>query len=307
MRIRMSRTPCSFDWTRARSYLAAAEGGSYSAAARRLGLTQPTVGRQVAALEAELGVTLFERIATGVELTEAGIDLLEPVRAMAAAAESVSLAAAGASGSLEGLVRITASEAISAFLLPVVVRRLRREHPGIELELVATNHLQDLRRREADLAIRNVAPDDPELIARRLPTAEGHFYATPDYLASIGDPSTPEQLAAADFISFSEREAMLAWINSVGVPSTLAGLPIFSANHLVQWSMCCEGLGVAAMMDVIGDAEARVQRALPGLAAVPVQMWLVSHRALRTNRRLRVVSDVIYEELLAQLTESRPA
>ena len=151
MHLCMDWRAINFDWNRARAFLVTAEVGSFSAAARALSSTQPTVGRQVAALEQELGVTLFERIGTRLELTVSGLDLLEHVRAMGAAANQTSLA-------VEGTVCITASEAISAFLLPPILQRLRPEHPGISLEWVVSNEVRDLQRREADIAIRNTAP-----------------------------------------------------------------------------------------------------------------------------------------------------
>ena len=152
----------SFDWNRARAFLITAEEGSFSAAARALRSTQPTVGRQVAGLEEELGVTLFERVGTRLELTVSGLELLEHVRAMGDAANRTSLVATGQSESVEGNVSITASEAIAAFLLPPILEKLRRSHPGITLELVISNEARDLHRREADIAIRNFEPEHPD-------------------------------------------------------------------------------------------------------------------------------------------------
>ena len=123
----------TFDWNRARAFLVTAQEGSYTAAARALGVAQPTIGRQVAALEAELGVTLLEQAGTGHRLTAAGLELVDHVRAMGEAATRVSLAAAGQNLSLEGVVCITASEVISAHLLPPILDRIREAHPGIEL------------------------------------------------------------------------------------------------------------------------------------------------------------------------------
>src|SRR3954447_21314158 len=157
-----------FDWNRARAFLITAEEGSLSAAARALGLTQPTLGRQVDALEAELGVVLFERVGRGLTLTAGGLDLLEHVRAMAEAADRFALVASGQSQTLEGAVCITASEVISAFLLPPVLAQIRKKHPGIEIKLVATNEVRDLRRREADIAIRSGRPTDENLVTTRL-------------------------------------------------------------------------------------------------------------------------------------------
>src|SRR5258707_11605252 len=138
----------NFDWNRARAFLVTAEEGSLSAAARALGMAQPTLGRQVDALEEELGVVLFERVGRGLTLTPGGVDLLEHVRAMGDAANRMSLAAAGQSQEIEGTISIAASEVYAAMLLPPILLRLRREHPGIQIEIVASTRASDLRRRE---------------------------------------------------------------------------------------------------------------------------------------------------------------
>ena len=156
----------NFDWNRARAFLVTAEEGSLAAAARALDMTQPTLGRQVSALEDELGVELFNRRGRGLELTPNGIMLVEHVRAMGEAANLVSLSASGGSQKVEGLVCISASDAFSTYHLPAMIRRLKDKAPGIQIEIVASNELSDLRRREADIAIRHVRPEQPDLITK---------------------------------------------------------------------------------------------------------------------------------------------
>lgn len=168
MRFRMDWRAIRFDWNHARAFFVSAEEGSFSAAGRALGIAQPTIGRQVAALEEELGVALFQRVGHRLELTTAGLDLMEHVRAMSGAATHVSLAATRQSHAVEGTVCVTASELVAAHLLPPVVARLRRDHPGVELEIVASNAVRDLRRREADIAVRNFTPTQPDLVAKKL-------------------------------------------------------------------------------------------------------------------------------------------
>jgi DNA-binding transcriptional LysR family regulator len=158
----------NFDWNRARAFLVTAEEGSLSAAARALNLTQPTLGRQVAALEQELGVALFEHSGRGLELTPSGIDLVEHVRAMGDAASRLSLSASGQSKSLEGNICMTATEVTAAFALPPIIAKLRRIEPGIEIELIASNSTSDLKRREADIAIRSFRPTQRDLIAKKV-------------------------------------------------------------------------------------------------------------------------------------------
>lgn len=287
----------AFDWNRARAFLVAAEEGSFSAAAQALGTTQPTVGRQVAALEEELGVTLFERVGTTLALTPSGIDLVEHVRAMSEAATRVSLAATGQSSSIVGSVCITASEAIAAYLLPPIVGRLRREQPGIEIELVVSNQARDLQRREADIAVRNFRVSQPDLVAQKIKDSRAHMYAAPAYLKRIGPIESPRDLARAELFAFDRTDVMIDGLRAIGVELGRDRFPIVTGNHLVQWELCKQGVGVCIMMEEIGDAEPRVRRVLPSLPPLPIPMWLVCHRELRTSRRIRLVYDLLAEEL----------
>ena len=146
MQVYMDYRTLNFDWNRAKAFLVTAETGSYSAAAKALKLTQSTLGRQVQALENELGVALFERVGKGIQITPIGLDLLEHVKSMADAAAKLSLAAMGQSEDLEGTVTVTASEVYSAFLLPQIVKKIRHLAPGIRIEIVAKNDSADLRK-----------------------------------------------------------------------------------------------------------------------------------------------------------------
>jgi len=288
-----------FDWNRARAFLVTAEEGSFSAAARALQLSQPTLGRQVSSLEEELGVTLFERIGNTLALTGAGLELLEHARAMGDAATRVSLAATGQSATLDGTVGITASELIAAHLLSPAVARVRAEHPGIQLEIVASNTARDLRRREADIAVRNFQPDHPELVARKVADRHARLYATPDYLARLGHPNRPEDLSDADVFGFDRGDRMLDGLRALGLPLTQRNVPVVTESHLVQWEMAKQGLGICIVMDQVGDAEPRVVRVLPDLPPIPVPVWLTAHRELRTSRRIRAVFDILAETLAA--------
>lgn len=297
----MAPASADFDWNRARTFLATAEAGSFSGAARELGTTQPTVGRQIAALEQELGVTLFERTSNELTLTPAGLSLLEHVRSMAHAATQVSLAATGQALSLTGNVAITASEAISAHLLPPVVRRLRAEHPGIEIELVVSNKAQDLQRREADIAVRNFRTTRADLYARKLRDTYARMYATPAYLESVGGVASAEDLRKVEIIGFDRADIMIDGLKALGIHVTRSQFPLVTENHLVQWELCKAGIGICIMMEEIGDAEPRVVPVAPAIPAIPIPIWLVCHRELHTNRRIRLVFERLAEGLSSPL------
>jgi DNA-binding transcriptional LysR family regulator len=286
-----------FDWNHARAFLVTAEEGSFSAAGRALGIAQPTIGRQVSALEEELKVTLFERVGNALVLTAAGLDLVEHMRAMGDAATRVSVTAAGQSLSIEGTVCVTASELIAAHVLPPILAQLRRVHPGIEIEIVASNTARDLRRREADIAIRNFAPSQPELVAKKIADRSARLYASPEYLARIGDPKSPADLAHAEFFAFDRTDLMIKGLRAFGLELTPRNFPIVTENHLVQWELAKEGVGICIVMDEVGDREPRVRRVLPDFPPLPIPVWLATHRELRTSRRIRVVFDLLADGL----------
>lgn len=293
-----------FDWNRARAFLVTAEEGSLSAAARALGMAQPTLGRQVRAFEEEVGVLLFERIGNGLKLTSNGLELVEHVRAMGEAAERVSLTASGQSQQVEGLVCITATEVTAAFVLPPIVAKLRAAEPGITVEVVATNNVSDLRRREADIAIRAGRPTDPDLIARKLRGHSLSLYASESYLEQIGNPQTSDELLRAEFLGFEQSEQYIDGLNQLGLKVTSQHFPIICSNHIVQWQMVKQGVGVGVMLSQVADAEPGVQQAAPWLPAFEIEVWLVAHRELNTSRRVRLVFDFLAKELENMSPES---
>ena len=297
MQIRMNWAAVSFDWNQVRAFLATVEEGSLSGAARVLRLTQPTLGRQVAALEEALDVVLFDRIGRSLVLTPSGLELLDHVRDMGDAANRISLAATGRSQAIEGLVRITASHATSAYVLPPILKRLRDIAPGIEVEVVATNALRDLRHREADIAIRHVRPDHPDLIARLVRETSAHLYASTAYLDAMGRPATPEDVSRCDFIGFEANDRLLTGLNALGLSLTRRNFRLVSDNGSVAWEMVRQGLGVGVMMREIADVTPEVEQILPDLDPIPVPVWLATHRELNTSRRIRLVYDLLAEAL----------
>lgn len=296
MRFRMDWRSVKFDWNRVRAFLVTAEEGSFSAAARALGMAQPTLGRQVGALEEELGVVLFERVGRGLTLTQSGLELVEHARAMGDAAASVAVTASGQSQAIEGSVRITATEVTSAFILPAIVAKLRSAQPAIEVEILATNAVRDLRRCEADIAIRAARPTDPDLIARKLMNDTAELYASQSYLKRVGELSSPEKLSCAEFVGFNENEPFLDGLNARGLTLSARNFSVLCGQHLVQWELVKQGAGVGVMISRVGDAEPLVRRAAPWFPSFDFEVWLVAHRELNNSRRLRIVFDWLTDE-----------
>jgi DNA-binding transcriptional LysR family regulator len=297
MHKRMDWRSIKFDWNHARAFLVTVEEGSLSAASRALGTTQPTLGRQVSALERKLGVVLFERVGQGLSLTPSGLELVDHIRAMGDAASRVSLSASGKSQSAEGSVCISATEVDAVFRLPPIIAKLRRSEPGIHIEIIASSAESDLSRREADIAIRNYRPRQPSLIAKKVKDLGGRLYATRAYLKRIGHPSSPEEVSRADFIGFDRKDDLIKALTAFDLTLTQRNVVLVSESNLVQWEHVKHGLGIGVMAQDIGDKEPRVEQVLPKYAPLMFPMWLVSHRELNTSRRVRLVFDMLAAEL----------
>ncbi len=286
-----------FDWNLARAFLVTAEEGSLSAAARALELTQPTLSRQVAGLEEELGVALFERVGRGLEITPSGAELLEQVRAMGDAAGNLKLTAAGQSMTIEGSICISATDLVANFVMPVLVQKLRRLYPDISVELIVSNTMSDLKRREADIAIRAMHPGEADLIARKIGDISGHLYASEQYLEEIGVPQSTEDLIDANFIC-DKSEMVTNVLAGCGIKLTQRNFSITSESVITQWELVKRGLGIALLPDQLAVAEPQFHKVLPDIQPFTGPLWLVVHKELRTSRRVRVVFDFLVDELL---------
>lgn len=297
----MKWTSITFDWNLARAFLVTAQEGSFSAASRALGLTQPTLGRQVAALEQHFDVALFERTGRRLTLTASGRELLDHVQAMGEAATQISLTATGHAQSVEGHVCITATDGLAAHLLPSALKKLRQTAPGITVEIIASTNVQDLKYREADIAIRHVRPSQGDLIAKFIRNVPMRLYAASSYLDHIGRPGPQDDLTQVAFIGYPRRTILVDRLVEVGLnmPSLAdhGAFCITSENESVTWAMVQNGLGLGVIPEEVADTAAGVERAFPDLAPIEVPIWLVAHRELRTNRRIRIVFDILSHSL----------
>lgn len=285
------------DWNQLNAFLETAETGTLSAAARKLGLTQPTLSRQVAAIEKRMGVTLFERIGKSMAITPTGLDLLEHARAMGVAAQALSLAATGSSQAVAGVVSVSASDIVAAQLLPPLVRRLREQEPGIAIEVISTNALSDLQRREADIAIRHVKPTQPDLIARLIRDVEAHFYASQDWVKAHGHPRSAKEAAALSFVGADRSGQYLGYLRQHGLALSETNFSCYADHSVAHWALVRQGLGIGAMMDEIALATPGIVRVLDDVPPVRFPIWLVTHRELRTSRRIRLVFEALAQGL----------
>jgi DNA-binding transcriptional LysR family regulator len=280
-------------WDQWQVFLALAESGSTAGAARALGQTQPTLSRQLAALELTVGVDLFERHARGLRLTAAGEALLPAARQMRDAAQGLQLALASREQqSLAGTARLTASEVVSAHFLPAVLAPLQAAHPEIQIELVASNEIQDLLARSADIALRMTRPTSPALVARRLRDWPMGLYAHRSYLARCGEPR-PDTLAEHCWLGYDRSTQLIDGFRAAGFD---IGPEFFSwrcDNHLVGWEALRAGMGIGVGMQALAARDPAVMRVLPEIEVPALPMWLTAHRELRDTPRLRLVFDTL--------------
>ena len=297
MHICMKWKSISYDWNQVRAFLATVEEGSFSKAALALGLTQPTLGRQVSGLEASLEVTLFERVGRKLSLTQTGLELFDHVKAMGDNAAKISLVAAGQVQSVEGMVTISATDLFSLYHMPDIIKGLQKVAPGIDIRLVVSNSLSDLQRREADIAIRYVQPQQSELIAKKVNEMTVHLYAAQSYIDKHGMPKDKNDLAEADIVGFENAEELIIFLNENGFPFTINSIKHSATSGIVCWEMVKQGLGIGLMSNDIGLHTPEVIKVLPDLEIIKVPVWLVTHRELKTNRRIRLVFDYLAENL----------
>ncbi len=284
------------DWNHIRGFHATAVAGSLSAAARHLGLTQPTLSRQVLALEADLGVTLFERRGRKLVLTQTGEELLDHIRIMGDAANTLVLAASGRAQEIGGRVCISATDTFAAYILPGIVARIRSEAPQITIAIVASNEISDLHRGEADIAIRHVRPDRPGLVGRHIRDAEASFFASGDWVARNGRPKGLADLARPDLMGFDDPR-FSGFLREIGIPIDTADLRIVSESSVAIWEMVKRGMGIAVMLREVADRTPGVVNLLPDAPPIPVPIWLVTHQELETSPRVRMVQTILAEEL----------
>lgn len=297
----MTYPSASFDWNQARAFLATAEEGSLSAAARALGQTQPTLGRQIAALEERLGVTLFDRVGRTLVLTPSGQELLPHIRAMEEAASRMALTATGQAQSVRGHVSISASDVLTVHVLPPIIARLSRLAPEIEVTLLAQNNLADIPRREADIAVRHVRPTQPDLTARLVGEGQGRFYAATSYLDRVGRPKDPAEMATHTYIGFTDNETTLAYMAQRGIPLRREAIRHTTDSALALWELVKQGLGVTIMTETLGNTTPGVEAILPEIT-FPYPFWLVTHRELHTSKRIRIVYDHLADSLAAHIS-----
>jgi DNA-binding transcriptional LysR family regulator len=279
------------DWSHFRAFLAVLRDGTLSGAARELGLTQPTLGRQIAELERRLGTALFVRSQRGLVPTDAARDIAPHAEVMAAAAGSMLRAASGGASDAAGVVRITASEIVGAEVLPPLLAEFRRAHPGITVELVLSNRVEDLLRGEADIAVRMARPSQQALVARQIGEVRLGLYAHRLYLKHAPAPkSVAALLRDHALIGFDQGTPFLRQLLE-GMPITRNHFALRTDSDLAYLAAVRAGFGIGFIQQGIARRDPKLVAILPDEISLPLEMWLVLHEDLRASRRLCLMMD----------------
>jgi DNA-binding transcriptional LysR family regulator len=285
------------EWQTYRSFLAVMTQGSLSGAARKLALTQPTLGRHIDQLEAALQLPLFTRSQAGLTPTEAARELLPHEQAMASAAAALMRASSAAEAEERGTVRLTASVMIGGEVLPPILTEFRERHPGIAIELVLSDETQDLLRRDADIAVRMVRPKQGAPIARKIGRIGLGLFAHRRYLARHGAPKSIADVAQHSVIGFDRETAALRALRQTGLSFTRDMFALRCDADLAQLAALRAGYGLGVCQLGIARRDSDLMPVLPGAFKFELDMWLVMHKDLRNTRRMRLLFDYLAAEL----------
>lgn len=287
----------SFDWSLVRSLLAVLEQGSLLGAARQLQSSQPTIGRHMAELETQLGVALFDRTGRGLIPTEAALRLADAARVMQSGADQLARSVMGADRATAGTVRITASQPISCYALPPLLAQMRLYLPDVQVELVASNAVSNLLRREADIAIRMVQPKQASIVAKRVGKVTLKACAHQDYLRRRGIPRHPADLLSHDLIGGDHNDDILKGFAVLGIEARRESFAFRTDDLIVAWQAVRAGLGIGFVSEYQIRTDAAVVSILPKLEIAPIPVWLAVHKEVRTSTRIRAVYDFLSEAL----------
>lgn len=297
-------TSTSLDWNLLRSFLAILDHHTLIKAAQTLGLSQPTLGRHILELEQQLGIVLFERTGRRLLPTAQALQLSELVRQMEEKASSLYRIAKSKSIDLKGRVRITASQPVACILLPSVLARMKKTLPDIDIDLVSSNSISNLLRREADIALRMVRPDQGSLIAKRIAQVQIVACASHTYLKAHGSPLELADLLNHRLIGSESNNEIEKHAKSLGFDSKRYNYSLRSDDYIAQWAAIQAGLGIGFAADYVAASNPKVQIVLPALNLPSLPIWLTVHREIRSSRPIRAVYDFLASEVPLELQET---
>ena len=263
----------------------------------QLGTSQPTLGRQIKAIEAQLGAELFRRQARGFVLTQTGADLVGPAKTMRDAVRQITLTAAGQQARLEGTVRITASVATSALHLPPIIARIGKLEPQIAIELVPSDDTRNLLYREADIAVRMYRPTQLDLITQYIGDIPLGVFAAQSYLAERGTPTSVTDLVGHDFVGFDSNTAIIERFAEAGIRIDRNFFKTGCDDNIAYWELVRAGCGIGFAQVNIGRNDTLTAEIDLGIPLPTLPIWLTAHEAMRQTPRIRRVWGLLTEGL----------
>ncbi|WP_266156364.1 LysR family transcriptional regulator [Dyella silvatica] len=278
-------------WELYRSFLAVMREGSLSAAARMLGMTQPSLGRHVRELEAKLGVALFARSPQGLTPTDIAHELVPHAQSMAAASAALRRAASANHDDIRGVIRVTASEMVGTEVLPSMLADFRQQHPGIVIELSLSNQSEDLLRRDADIAIRMVQPTQGALVARHVGKVAIGLYAHQRYIKVNGRPKTMDELVAHALIGFDNEAPYIRSLRPKGSPFVRENFALRTDSDMAALAAIRAGYGIGFAQVGIARRDPKLIRLMPDSLELNLDTWVVMHEDLRRSVRNRKLFD----------------
>jgi DNA-binding transcriptional LysR family regulator len=287
------------NWDHYRTFLAVLDSGSLSAAARSLGLTQPTAGRHIEALEKAFGAPLFLRGPQGLLPTEKARAMRSHARAMASMSASLARIASGDMEEVRGTVRISASEVIAIEALPRILADLQERHPALEIELSASDTVEDLLNQEADIAVRMTTPQQSALLSRRIGVLPMGLYAHRRYLEKHGIPATLADLASHRMIGFDRQLAYIREIRRNNPIVADLNFQFRADSNLAQLAAIRAGLGIGVCQRALGRCDPDLVEVLPGLFDIGLETFVVMHEDLKRTPRYRTTFDALVAGLIA--------
>ncbi len=283
----------SLDWSALRDFLAVAETGSLSRAAKKLRLSQPTLSRRIAGLEAQLKAQLFQRTPRGLVLTEAGDKVLSGARRVEQEALAIERQAEAAQAALTGTVRISLAEILGALWLPPRLAAFHAQYPALCIEVLVDNRAVNLVRREADIAVRMFRPEQPDLIAKKVGTMYMGLYGSREYFARRGEPQTKEDLKGHTLVGFDESMSQRPPVQRLEAMFSRDRIVHRSTSFIGQFQATLAGIGLGVHECISADADPHLKRVLPEDVNHPLEVWLVTHEDMRRSPRVRAVFDYL--------------
>lgn len=290
-----------FDWVLLRSFLAIYRSGTIAAAARQLTQQQSTLSRHLAELEAQLAEPLFERTGRGLHATDAAHIVARYAQEMENLAHQMALSLTAKSKALSGTVRVSASHIFASHLLPAIAAELTRHHPGLEIEIFASDDVPSVLHRATDIALRFSQPKDLNVVARKIGTVPIAAIAHECYLQAMGTPQVPTDLLHHILLNVDKNTVVAATLQELGVAVTPAHFRVRTDDKNVYVKLIEAGAGIGFVAKLLLDTHPRLIQVLPEMRLPTLDCWLTTHTEISNTPLIRVVFDAIAQQISSRL------